>query len=86
MSNCKSCNAPILWAKTVNGKSVPLNTKPIKAYLLLNADKNIYSLETVYESHFSNCPDAKKFRKKEGETAPSDIPPMTISEELANEE
>jgi hypothetical protein len=70
-----------MWGKTTNGKSVPLNTKPIKAYLLLDADKNIYTLETVYESHFATCKDADKFRKKPGETAPSDDYPRDIQGE-----
>ena len=25
MARCKSCNAPIAWLKTENGKSIPIN-------------------------------------------------------------
>jgi hypothetical protein len=86
MAKCSSCGADIMWGVTTNGKPVPLNTKPKMVYVILNADKNIYSLETGYESHFSDCPDAAKFRKKPGETAPSDLPPLNISEEIEETE
>lgn len=28
MSHCRSCAAPIRWAKTLNGKAIPLNAEP----------------------------------------------------------
>lgn len=28
MSSCRSCAAPIRWAKTLGGKAIPLNAQP----------------------------------------------------------
>lgn len=64
MANCRSCNAPIMWGKTTNGKAVPLDTKPKNVYILLNADEGVYSLERGYESHFATCPNADQHRGK----------------------
>ena len=44
---CKGCGKRIYWAKTENGKSMPVSQ-------LANGD---------YVSHFFDCPDAKKFKK-----------------------
>jgi len=73
MDTCRSCGAPIAWGKTTNNKPVPLNPRPLNVYVLLSADKNVYSLERGYESHFSSCPNANQHRKKPDETAPSGL-------------
>jgi hypothetical protein len=31
MSHCRSCGAPIRWAKTLNGKAIPLDAQPTSA-------------------------------------------------------
>ena len=81
MDRCKSCGQEIMWGLTTNGKPVPLNPKPLNVFVLLNADKNIYSLEKGYETHFSNCADAKKFRKLPDEIAPSEFTEVNLDDE-----
>jgi hypothetical protein len=72
IATCNSCKADILWVKTVNGKSMPLDATPV-------VNGNIYLDEigravylgkgedatgkTLYVSHFSSCPQAQKWRK-----------------------
>lgn len=31
MSSCRSCGAPLRWAKTLNGKAIPLDAEPTSA-------------------------------------------------------
>jgi len=45
---CGSCANEIYWAKTKSGKNTPISKTE----------------QGFYESHFANCPFAKKYRKK----------------------
>ena len=62
-NTCRSCVASIQWAVTTAGKKVPLNTKPLKVFVLVDRETGIYGLETGFESHFATCPEAKTHRK-----------------------
>jgi hypothetical protein len=69
---CRGCGAPILWARTVYGRPIPLDPAP-------RADGNIVLSEldgracylgrnyapkgTRYVSHFTTCPHSTTFRK-----------------------
>ena len=58
-SACRSCKAPIAWVWVgVTAKS-PGKRMPIS---LTGAEKNVLG-ELEGESHFSDCPDADKWRK-----------------------
>jgi hypothetical protein len=80
MPNCKSCNAPIRWEKTANGKSVPLDAKPVEnGNVVVRAGVAIYlprGQETLVEeprfiSHFVTCPNAKQHRRPVVKSCPS---------------
>ena len=63
---CRSCGAEIIWIKTPEGKSMPLDAKPEKRWVENVADGHgvdYWGLEDTYVSHFATCPDAAKFRK-----------------------
>lgn len=71
MPNCRSCDAPILWAKTERGKSMPLDLRP-------SGDGNMYlnragvcrprriddDESRVYMPHWKTCPQADSWRRK----------------------
>ena len=48
-AKCKSCGAEIIWAKTKNGKFMPVKWDEIKR---------------IWISHFSDCKSANFFRHK----------------------
>lgn len=74
MSQCRSCDAEILWCKTLKGKSIPVDPDPVKGgnlelvlqsatkpprVVIHTSDPNI----TRHISHFATCPNAKEHRK-----------------------
>lgn len=72
MSDCRSCGAPIIWAKTKSGKRIPLNADPDPAGNVMLEDgiavvlgKGAAPGPTVrrYTSHFANCGQAGLWRK-----------------------
>ena len=79
MSICKGCGAEISWIRTKNGKSIPVDEKPVP-YYEGNSAKIVLEDGTVvsgdldgpeeafrgfgYVSHFATCPKAGKFRRK----------------------
>lgn len=62
---CSKCPARILWAKTVNGKMMPLDAKPEKRYSVRQDQNGEWVAEAVavYTPHWSTCPKADEFRK-----------------------
>lgn len=77
--SCSSCGAPIRWARTVNGKAMPLDADPVPsgnvrlgwiggkqvAILLTDpAERAAAQIEgPVYLPHFATCPNANEHRK-----------------------
>lgn len=70
MSTCRSCGAPITWAKTDKGKAMPLDAEPTPAGNLeldggrvrfVTPDAN--ATTSRYTSHFATCPDAVSHRR-----------------------
>lgn len=59
MSKCRSCQAPIRWIRTAVGKPMPLDFAP-------SPNGNVRHDGEMYTSHFATCPDAKRWRKREG--------------------
>ena len=64
MSNCKTCQAPIVWAKNrETGKTVPIDMKPPVYSLFEEEDGSVtaVNLKTAAGvNHFLTCPDANK--------------------------
>lgn len=79
MSTCRSCSAPILWARTVNGKKIPLDVEPYAGdddrglFVLRERDSiagplaiaawGLDGTEPHYRSHFATCPNAGSHRR-----------------------
>lgn len=77
MSTCKSCGARIMWAKTVAGKSIPLDVKPVAGgnieLRLPPPAKRAYEVRAHvvtpspdvhrHVSHFVTCPNSAEHRK-----------------------
>jgi len=72
MAVCQSCNAPIAWAKTDNGRPMPMDVLPSpegtfafvtpgRVRFVPVADREGYALHT---SHFATCPFADKHRRE----------------------
>lgn len=54
---CESCQAPIIWLKTVSGKNMPVDRAPgVNSTMVFDGDK--------HTSHFATCPNAAKHRRK----------------------
>ena len=72
IATCSSCKAKIIWAKSVNGKAMPMDAEPNRdrGTFRLDGDRAIYiKRDDVYdgpryESHFATCPNSRKHRKK----------------------
>lgn len=66
---CRSCHAPIIWAKTKTGKRIPLDPKPVIGGNLVLIDGVVgvtppsHNVER-YTSHFATCPNADEHRSK----------------------
>jgi hypothetical protein len=54
----QTCKAEIIWGKTPEGKSIPLDPKP-PTYVLGEDGVAVRSAAMV--SHFATCPDARQF-------------------------
>lgn len=65
MSQCKSCGAEIIWAKTPAGKNMPLNADGEKRFLVEGGATQIITCRpiVVRTSHFSTCPNADQHRR-----------------------
>lgn len=65
LSYCRSCGAPIVWAKSATGKSIPLERDSVPE---LDRHKAVIAFDPAagHIAHFSSCPDAGKFRKGKG--------------------
>ncbi len=70
MANCKSCGKEIIWAKTPEGKNIPLDAvAPV--YDITLRDGIARKVSGVHVSHFSTCRKANDFsaskKKPQGE-------------------
>lgn len=68
MSKCKSCGAPVVWAKTENDKNIPLDAKKVRGgniFLDHGIARIVSPLSGLgsYESHFKTCPQAREHRR-----------------------
>ena len=63
VSQCRGCEADIVWMKTKRGKSMPINVIPTESQF---RGPNAGELKFVFgehQSHFQTCPCAGEFRK-----------------------
>lgn len=62
MAECRSCHAPVVWARTAKGKAIPLDVKPRKDgnLILRNGIVRVQTRNDPgglrYVSHFATCP------------------------------
>jgi len=75
-NHCRSCNAKVIWAKTVKGRAMPLDANPyddgtlyldeklMKVYTDLEQVPANCEVQSGYKSHFATCPEAGKWRKR----------------------
>lgn len=76
MSQCRSCHAEIVWARTVKGKRIPVDKAPVSdGNITLHPTMDgpptaiVHSQpplgdERLYVSHYVTCPDADSWRKR----------------------
>jgi hypothetical protein len=68
LGHCRSCDAPIEWAKLADsGKAMPFN-RPIVLLPVDGTDSPLFDFDCVdmtqTTSHFATCPDAQQWRKR----------------------
>lgn len=64
---CRACHAPIIFARTAEGRRMPLDKEPLATgfVLELDADGVVCTRSVqVRTSHFATCPNAAQFRRK----------------------
>jgi hypothetical protein len=71
---CRSCGAPIVWARTDSGKRMPVDADPSEDGTLVleqaGAVLRAHVVGTVpgegsrHRAHFATCPDAESWRKR----------------------
>jgi hypothetical protein len=74
MTRCRSCQAPMLWARTEKGRRIPLDVEPyagddprglfvLRAGVAVAVPAGAFEDEPRYRSHFATCPDASAHRR-----------------------
>lgn len=79
-ARCRSCQAPVVWANTVNDRRMPVDAEPSPdGNIVLDdlGDDRLTPLAIVvdpgepmlgdpprYMSHYATCPDAERWRKR----------------------
>jgi hypothetical protein len=70
IEHCRSCNAPIIWCKTKNGRAIPLDSEETGSgsfFLDENTMTAFYgrgARTKGYVSHFATCPQHEQWRKE----------------------
>lgn len=73
-TECRSCHAPIYWALTAAGRSIPVDADPVQVprggfVLLLEQGKlqaryrHAHEGERLYVAHFTTCPQRNEWRR-----------------------
>lgn len=69
LGRCQSCGAEVIWVRTERGKRMPLDREESMergALLFVIDDKGVAHRSQTgrgYQSHFSTCPQADRWRK-----------------------
>ena len=67
---CRSCKAQIIWARTDNGRRIPIDAEPVKRVILDDShggDIVGASLVDTFMPHHATCPNAEQHRKAKAE-------------------
>jgi len=74
MTVCRTCGAPIRWARTERGARIPLDIDPTDrgVFIVTGRDRGDVTVRTAhdgddpmrYQSHFATCPDAASWRAR----------------------
>lgn len=76
VEQCKACRAPIVWAQTLAGKSMPVDASPAAdgnvllfpladrrwLAVVMTKDEAASKSDERFKSHFATCPNASAFR------------------------
>jgi hypothetical protein len=65
-ATCRSCGAPVFWAKTKSGKSGIFDWEAAPDGHFVLGEDGMAHYDTragKYVSHFSTCPDAERWRR-----------------------
>ena len=57
LTPCKACGKPIHFIETSKGRLIPCNDNKLSLVTVMG------DVVSGWETHFSNCPGAEKFRK-----------------------
>jgi hypothetical protein len=71
---CRSCDAEIIWARTVNGKLQPFDAKPTKGTILsavapedapelAGMEGPFAKVVDIWTPHHSTCPQGRSWRR-----------------------
>lgn len=61
--SCRSCGKAIIWVATSTGKKMPLDAEPERRFVLESGtDPMVGRIRNTYQSHFSTCPQADRWR------------------------
>lgn len=67
MGTCRSCRAPIVWAKKADGRTMPLDQVPPSLGNIRIDNKGFVVVGKrgtgPYQPHFVTCPDADDWRR-----------------------
>lgn len=77
LAHCRSCDAPIIWTVTQNGKKMPVDADPVIAERGFRLEEDddphepptaLFTVapfdgERLHLSHFATCPDAREHRR-----------------------
>jgi hypothetical protein len=75
---CRSCSAPIAWAKTPTGKAMPVDFEPVSTgnIVLFDGPEGLLAVvahataapgKPRHQAHFVSCPNAAEHRKARSE-------------------
>lgn len=73
MSRCRSCGAAITWARSEDGRAMPIDKDPVAGGNLVVengvarvAAPDLFDQRPRHVSHFATCPQAKEHRRSRG--------------------
>ena len=58
---CRACGTLIVFAKTEQGRAIPLDAKPLTGFTVDDQGKAV--TVTMHRTHFETCPTAAEFRR-----------------------
>jgi len=61
---CRGCDAPIVWFRTVNGKSMPMDADPMPRETHRHDDDGRLVWDVVGIPHWATCSQVDKFRPR----------------------